>query len=288
MFRRRAHRSAGVTVRSGPRDGHRPHGRQSCAGSLRAVGQRIRSLRRFSSEIPEGPFDLIIFSEIGYYFSRDHLAALARDLSRTLDAARGRRTRRAVDLANAGACRNRNGTGRIRREAPGRCRGGPAGLVPNPRGISRRYWTRRAGRSITTRPTAHIARSNARSSAVISSSGRRLKSWTGLGARADRNCWRSMSSPPGNTPASPSISGSAMRRRTTRPSPKRSVPHHAGLEHNLGDFVLALLENLIAFRRILEAQTMADQKRGVEPAVRSVTNPTVDFTLSRMLSAVTP
>ena len=39
-----------------------------------------------SIEIPQGPFDLIIFSEIGYYFSRDHLAALARDLTRTLDA----------------------------------------------------------------------------------------------------------------------------------------------------------------------------------------------------------
>jgi trans-aconitate methyltransferase len=39
-----------------------------------------------ASEIPEGPFDLIIFSEIGYYFTRDHLAALARDLARTLDA----------------------------------------------------------------------------------------------------------------------------------------------------------------------------------------------------------
>jgi SAM-dependent methyltransferase len=38
-----------------------------------------------SSEIPEGPFDLIVFSEIGYYFTRDHLAALARQLTRTLD-----------------------------------------------------------------------------------------------------------------------------------------------------------------------------------------------------------
>jgi SAM-dependent methyltransferase len=39
-----------------------------------------------SCEIPEGPFDLIIFSEIGYYFDRERLAALARDLSCTLDA----------------------------------------------------------------------------------------------------------------------------------------------------------------------------------------------------------
>jgi hypothetical protein len=38
-----------------------------------------------SSEIPKGPFDLIIFSEIGYYFTRDVLAALASDLARTLD-----------------------------------------------------------------------------------------------------------------------------------------------------------------------------------------------------------
>ncbi len=39
-----------------------------------------------SADIPEGPFDLIVFSEIGYYFSPDRLAALARALSRTLDA----------------------------------------------------------------------------------------------------------------------------------------------------------------------------------------------------------
>ena len=38
-----------------------------------------------SREIPEGPFDLVIFSEIGYYFSRDRLATLARRLSATLD-----------------------------------------------------------------------------------------------------------------------------------------------------------------------------------------------------------
>jgi SAM-dependent methyltransferase len=39
-----------------------------------------------SREIPEGPFDLIVFSEIGYYFSSNHLAAIARELTRTLDA----------------------------------------------------------------------------------------------------------------------------------------------------------------------------------------------------------
>ena len=38
-----------------------------------------------SGEIPQGPFDLIIFSEIGYYFGRDRLAAIVRDLARSLD-----------------------------------------------------------------------------------------------------------------------------------------------------------------------------------------------------------
>jgi SAM-dependent methyltransferase len=35
--------------------------------------------------IPAGPFDLIIFSEIGYYFGREELAALARRLCRTIE-----------------------------------------------------------------------------------------------------------------------------------------------------------------------------------------------------------
>jgi protein-L-isoaspartate O-methyltransferase len=38
-----------------------------------------------SDGIPAGPFDLIIFSEIGYYFGRDELAEIARHLCRTIE-----------------------------------------------------------------------------------------------------------------------------------------------------------------------------------------------------------
>jgi protein-L-isoaspartate O-methyltransferase len=48
-------------------------------------GNVLLACADLSSEIPQGPFDLIIFSEIGYYFSREHLAALVRSLTRTLD-----------------------------------------------------------------------------------------------------------------------------------------------------------------------------------------------------------
>jgi hypothetical protein len=39
-----------------------------------------------SREIPEGPFDLIVFSEIGYYFGHADLAAIAKSLAGTLTA----------------------------------------------------------------------------------------------------------------------------------------------------------------------------------------------------------
>jgi SAM-dependent methyltransferase len=38
-----------------------------------------------SDDIAGGPFDLIVFSEIGYYFSRGQLSGIARRLSRTME-----------------------------------------------------------------------------------------------------------------------------------------------------------------------------------------------------------
>lgn len=39
-----------------------------------------------SGEIPDGPFDLIVFSEIGYYFERTELARIARRLTCSMEA----------------------------------------------------------------------------------------------------------------------------------------------------------------------------------------------------------